>query len=108
MLEALPDDLKMLAATVREYVADRLEPIWQQVERDDRVPREVLREMGDLGLFGVPIPEEYGGLGAGELGYCVMMYELGKASSAYSNIVGASCGLFGMTVLHGGTEQQGQ
>src|SRR5690242_18040302 len=97
MHDRLPEELRMLAVTVREFARERLDPLWQQVEREDCIPPEVLREMGDLGLFGAPIEEEYGGLGAGETGYSVVMEALGATSAAYMNVVGASCGLFGMT-----------
>ncbi len=102
----LSDDLKALQRTVREYVQNRLEPISQQVERDDRIPPEVVREMGELGFFGVPFPEQYGGLGLGELGYCVALEQLGATNAAYSNLIGASVGLFGMAVALDGSETQ--
>ncbi len=106
MDDHLPEDIQMLVASVREYVESRLEPLWQQVEREDAIPPSVLREMGDLGLFGLSIPEAYGGLGLSYQGYVAVMEELGRTSSAYTNVIGASTGLFGMTVLHAGTEEQ--
>src|ERR1700694_5320397 len=74
------------------------------VEPDDEVPREVLDEMKELGLFSVPFPEEYGGGGFGELGYCLMMEELGAVNAAYSNIIGGHSSLSGMAIALGGSD----
>jgi acyl-CoA dehydrogenase len=95
---SLPDDAKMLQGVVREYARDRLMPLTMQVEHDDAVPPEVLQEMKDLGLFGIPFPEEYGGGGFGELGYCLAMEELGAVNAAYSNIIGGHCSLAGTAI----------
>ena len=100
----LPDDVKMLQQMVREYVRDRLMPLTMQVERDDEVPAEVLQEMKDLGLFSIPFPDEYGGGGFGELGYCVALEELGAANAAYSNIIGGHCALSGMAISLAGSD----
>jgi len=64
----IPEELQLLARTVREFVETRLVPLEQQVEDADRIPDDVLREMASLGFFGLPFPEEYGGAGAGDLG----------------------------------------
>ncbi|MGH2448199.1 MAG: acyl-CoA dehydrogenase family protein [Chloroflexota bacterium] len=90
--------MRLLQATVREYVHDRLLPLTMTVERDNRIPPEILQEMKDLGLLSIPFPEEYGGGGFGELGYCVAMEELGAANAAYSNIIGGHCSLSGQAI----------
>ena len=59
----IPDELQLLARAVRDFVETRLQPLEKQVEDSDRIPPEVLREMGELGFFGLPFPEEYGGAG---------------------------------------------
>src|SRR5258708_33820961 len=85
----IPEELQLLRKTVRDFVVERLVPIEQQVEDDDKIPDAVLTEMGALGFFGLPFPEEYGGAGAGDLGYCVALEEFGRTSAAFSNLVGA-------------------
>lgn len=100
---SLPDDVKLLQSMVREYVRDRLAPLTRQVEEDDQIPATVLDEMKDLGLFSIPFPEEYGGGGFGELGYCVAMEELGAVNAAYSNIIGAHCSLSGTAIQVAGS-----
>lgn len=100
----VPEDLQLLRATVRDYVRDRLQPLAMTIEREEKVPDEVLEEMKELGFFGLPFPEEYGGLGAGELGYCLAMEELGHANAAISNIIGGHSSLSGMAIYRDGSD----
>lgn len=100
----LPDDVRMIQATVRDYVRDRLVPLTMQIERDDAVPDEILQEMKDLGLFSIPFPEEYGGGGFGELGYCVALEALGRVNAGISNIIGGHCSLSGMAIALAGSD----
>ena len=58
-----PETFDALIDTVRRFVAERLRPLEEQVAEDDEVPDEIVREMREMGLFGLSIPEEYGGLG---------------------------------------------
>jgi acyl-CoA dehydrogenase len=101
---SLPDDVKMLQQMVRDYVRDRLLPITMEIEENDEVPPEILSEMKDLGLFSIPFPEQYGGGGFGELGYCVAMEELGAVNAAISNIIGGHCSLSGAAIALSGSE----
>lgn len=105
---SVPDDLQALAREVRSFVDERLEPISQQVEDRDEIPAEILKEMAGHGYFGFPFPREYDGRGVGELGYCLALEQLGRVNAAYSNIIGASCGLCGMTLWLSANEEQKQ
>jgi len=100
----LPEDVLALRATVREYVRDRLVPLAPVIEEEDDIPPAVLAEMKELGLFSIPFPEEYGGLGAGELGYCVALEELGAANAAISNTIGGHSSLSGAAIMLRGSE----
>lgn len=102
----IPPELEALAKEVRAFVDEQLEPISQKVEDEDLIPPLVLREMASRGFFGIPFPREYGGRAAGELGYCLALEQLGRTNAAYSNIIGASCGLCGMTLWLSGSEEQ--
>ncbi|MGI8736984.1 MAG: acyl-CoA dehydrogenase family protein [Candidatus Eremiobacter antarcticus] len=95
----LPEDLKLLKSTIREFVEKELWPAAAQVEDSDEIPAAILDKMSEMGLFGLPFAEEYGGAGMGELGYCVALEELGRASAAFSNLLGAHCSI-GAMALH--------
>lgn len=101
---SLPEELQLLRTTVRDYVRTRLQPLAMTIEAEERVPDAVLDEMKELGFFGLPFPEEYGGLGAGELGYCLAMEELGHANAAISNIIGGHSSLGAMAIYRDGSD----
>src|SRR5215470_14069062 len=70
------DDVKMLRQAIREFAEKEVAPIAREIDEQERVPFETLKKAGELGLMGVPFPEEYGGIDAGIVGYCVLMEEL--------------------------------
>jgi acyl-CoA dehydrogenase len=102
----IPDELQLLARTVRDFVETRLQPIEKRVEDSDEIPGEVVREMAGLGFFGLPFPEDYGGAGAGDLGYCLALEQFGRTSAAFSNLIGAHTSIGSMSIFLGGTDEQ--
>ena len=101
----IPEDLKMLKRTIREYAEERLQPLADFTEEHDDIPEGVLAEMAEMGMFGIPFAEEYGGMGARELGYCLAMEEMGRAPSCFSNIIGAHTGIGAMSLYLDGSEE---
>jgi len=101
----LPEDLKLLKRSLREFVEKELWPITDQVEDSDEIPTSTITKMKDMGLFGLPFAEEYGGAGVGELGYCVALEELGRASAAFSNLLGAHCSIGAMAMHLDGSKE---
>ncbi|HEV3309062.1 MAG TPA: acyl-CoA dehydrogenase family protein [Chloroflexota bacterium] len=101
---SIPEDLQLLRTSVRDYVRNRLQPLAMTIEREERIPDDVLDEMKENGFFGIPFPEEYGGLGAGELGYCLAMEELGHANAAISNVIGGHSSLCAMAIYRDGSD----
>lgn len=102
----IPDELQLLARTVRDFVETRLQPIEKQVEDSDEIPVDIVREMAGLGFFGLPFPEQYGGVGAGDLGYCLALEQFGRTSAAFSNLIGAHTSIGSMSIFLGGTDEQ--
>ncbi len=102
----IPDELQLLARTVREFVETRLQPLERQIEESDRIPDDVMKEMASLGFFGLPFPEEYGGAAAGDLGYCLALEQFGRTSAAFSNLIGAHTSIGSMSIYLGGTDEQ--
>jgi acyl-CoA dehydrogenase len=57
----IPENLRLMQETIRRFVNQDLEPISQKVEEEDQIPEEIVQKMRELGLFGLSIPEKYGG-----------------------------------------------
>ncbi len=72
------ENIRLMRDTVRRFVKNDLEPISQQVEEEEKIPESIVQKMRELGLFGLSIPEEYGGMGLNTLGECVLNEELGR------------------------------
>jgi acyl-CoA dehydrogenase len=98
--------LEQLKDTVRRFVNERLIPLEAQVGEDDRIPAEVIQEMRELGLFGLTIPEEYGGLGLNTLEECEVVMELGRTSPAFRSVFGTNNGIGSQGLVMDGTEEQ--
>src|SRR5438132_9418812 len=92
--------------TTRRYSADRIAPIAAQVDIDNAFPRELWPEMGALGLHGITVEEDYGGLGLGYLEHVVAMEEVSRASAAIGLSYGAHSNLAVNQIRRWGTEAQ--
>jgi acyl-CoA dehydrogenase len=104
----IPENLRIIQDTIRRFVNQDLEPISQKVEEEDHIPEEIVQQMRELGLFGLAIPEEYGGLGLGTVGECLVYEELSKTNAAFRSRIGTSNGIGSMGILFDGTEEQKQ
>jgi alkylation response protein AidB-like acyl-CoA dehydrogenase len=102
----LPDEIKMLRQAIREFAEKEVAPIAREIDEQERVPFEVLKKAGELGLMGVPFPERYGGADAGVLGYCVLMEELYRKCASTATIIGAHAQLCAMSIYLSGSEEQ--
>ncbi|MEJ5301388.1 MAG: acyl-CoA dehydrogenase family protein [Thermodesulforhabdaceae bacterium] len=102
----IPENYRIMAETVRRFVERELEPISKQVEEEDRIPEEIVQKMRELGLFGLSIPEEYGGLGLGTLGECIVYEELSKTNACFRTRIGTNNGIGSQGILIDGTEEQ--
>jgi alkylation response protein AidB-like acyl-CoA dehydrogenase len=78
----LPDEHRMIQETVREFCQGEIEPIAQEIEDDHRFPEEIFDQLADLDMMGVPISEEYGGLGGDTLMYSLVAEEIGRVSGS--------------------------
>jgi alkylation response protein AidB-like acyl-CoA dehydrogenase len=99
-------ELQMLRELARDFADKRIRPIAPTIEREHRVPREIISEMAELGFLGVALPPEHGGAGLGETGLCVVMDELTRADFSVAVTLGAHASIGAMSVLVGGTEEQ--
>ena len=97
-----------LRRMIREFAENEVAPIAAEIDRQGRVPFETLKMMGEIGLLGVCFPQEYGGMAAGETGYCILMEELGRVCTSTATNVGAHIGIGAMSIYLDGTEEQKQ
>src|SRR6266478_5196927 len=89
----LGPEIDMLRTTVRGFAEDRIAPLAAEIDRDDRFPAELWPEMGALGLHGITVEEEYGGVGMGYLAHCVAMEEVSRGSASVGLSYGAHSNL---------------
>jgi len=95
-----------LRRMIREFAENEVAPLAAEIDREGRVPFETLKMLGEIGLLGVCFPQEYGGMGAGETGYCILMEELGRVCTSTATGVGAHIGIGAMAIHLDGNEQQ--
>lgn len=95
-----------LIETVRRFVAEKCVPQEAEVGEQDRVPPEIVQEMRALGLFGLAVPEAYGGLGLDMETECLVAIELGQTSPAFRSVVGTNVGIGSQALVLFGTEEQ--
>jgi len=100
------ETLQQLKDMVRRYVRDRLVPLEEEVAASDRIPDAVRREMADMGLFGMTIPEEFGGLGLSMVEEVELVMELCWASPAFRSMIGTNNGIGSQGIVIDGTEAQ--
>jgi acyl-CoA dehydrogenase len=101
-----PDIFDALIDTVRRFVAERLRPCEAEVAETDTMPDELVSEMKALGLFGLSIPEEYGGLGLSMAEEVRVVFELGKTSPAFRSTFGTNVGIGSQGLVMAGTDAQ--
>ena len=95
-----------LIDTVRRFVSEKLRPIEAQVEADDAIPADILHEMRALGLFGLSIGEDYGGLGLTMSEEVRVAIELGRTTPAFRSAVGTNVGIGSQGLVMAGTPEQ--
>jgi acyl-CoA dehydrogenase len=95
-----------LLETVRRFVAERLRPLEAQVSENDAIPDDVIEEMKALGLYGLSIPEEYGGLGLSMEDEALVAIELGRTSPAFRSAFGTNVGIGSQGLVMFGNEEQ--
>ena len=95
-----------LIDTVRRFVAERLRPLEAQVAEDDLIPDDIIAEMRALGLYGLSIPEAYGGLDLSMEEECLVVVELGRTSPAFRSAFGTNVGIGAQGLVMFGSDEQ--
>lgn len=98
--------LEQLKSTIRRFVERRLIPLEAEVADTDAIPDYVIQDMRDLGLFGLSIPVEYGGLGLTMAEEVEVVFEFGRAAPAFRSVFGTNVGIGSQAILMDGTPEQ--
>mgnify|MGYP003385390283 CR=1 FL=1 len=101
-----PETFDALIDMVRRFVSERLRPLEGQVEADDAIPAVVIAEMREMGLYGLSIAEEYGGLGLTMSEECRVAIELGRTTPAFRSTFGTNVGIGSQGLVMAGTAEQ--
>ena len=101
-----PETMRALLDTLERFVRERLVPAEAIVEETDQVPADIVREMKAMGLFGLTVPEEYGGLGLSMEEEALVIMALGKTSPSFRSQIGTSVGIGSQGIVLDGTPEQ--
>jgi short/branched chain acyl-CoA dehydrogenase len=102
----LSEEHELVRRTVREFAVERVAPVAEELDRESRFPYDLVAELAELGLMGMPIPEEYGGAGADTLAYAIAVEELTRVDSSVAITVAAHTSLGTMPIFLYGSEEQ--
>jgi short-chain 2-methylacyl-CoA dehydrogenase len=102
----LSDEQRLLRDTVRDFARQEVAPVAEELDRTKAFPYELVAQMGELGLMGIPFPEEYGGGGADTLSYALAVEELTRVDSSVAITMAAHTSLGTMPIALWGTEEQ--
>ena len=102
----LNDTQRLIKDTAAEFAQRRIVPVARENDEKERYPADIVAEMGELGMFGGPIPEEYGGAGLDYISYAIMNEEISKACSSVRTVLSVQLSLVATTILKWGSEAQ--
>jgi alkylation response protein AidB-like acyl-CoA dehydrogenase len=102
----LSSEHQMILQATREFAQNEIKPIAAEHDETGEFPLETIRKMGEMGLMGIEIPEEYGGAGMDTLSYVLALEEVSKADAAHGTIMSVNNSLFCYGILRFGTEEQ--
>lgn len=99
------EEQKMLRDMVRDFATNELKPIAAKIDEEEAIPDEIIKKLGELGILGAPFPIEYGGSGFGEVGYCIIQEEIGRACLSTATMIGAHVSIGTNAIYIGGSEE---
>ncbi|MFP4209358.1 MAG: acyl-CoA dehydrogenase family protein [Wenzhouxiangella sp.] len=104
----LSEEQQMIQAAARDFAANEIAPVAAHFDATAEFPLDNIRKMGELGLMGIEVPEEYGGAGLDTIGYALAMIEVSAADASHGTIMSVNNSLFCNGILKHGTEEQKQ
>ena len=104
----LTEEQQMLRDMTRDFVNNEIKPIAAKIDAEEKIPRGLIQKLGELGFLGVVFPEEYGGGGFGEVGYCLMQEEIARGCMSTATFIGAHQSIGSNVIYIGCNEEQRQ
>jgi acyl-CoA dehydrogenase len=102
----LSQEVRLLCDEVRRFIRDEVEPRSRWIEEHDTIPEDLLQKARDMGLFGLTIPEDYGGSGLDLAGKCAIEEEMGKTNYGFATVIGNHTGISTTGIVALGSAQQ--
>jgi alkylation response protein AidB-like acyl-CoA dehydrogenase len=99
------EEQNMLREMVRDFTNNEIKPIAQKIDADEKIPRELIDKLAEIGVLGVSFPEEYGGSGFGEVGYCICQEEIARGCMSTATFIGAHQSIGTNAIYLGGSEE---
>ncbi len=96
----------MLREMVKDFTNNEIKPIAADIDRNEKIPESLIKQLGELGILGVAFPEEYGGGGFGEVGYCITQEEIARGCMSTATFIGAHQSIGSNTIYLSGSEEQ--
>ncbi len=101
----LPEEIEMLRDMAKKFTDKEIRPLADQIDREEKIPKELIKKLSETGLMSVLIPPEYGGGGFGELGYCAMQEEIAQGCASTATFLGAHLSIGAQTIILFGSEE---
>jgi alkylation response protein AidB-like acyl-CoA dehydrogenase len=105
MLIKFTEDQEMLRQMVRDFTNAEIRPLAKKIDEEEKIPRELIEKMAEVGLLGTAFPEKYGGGGFGEIGYCIAQEEITRACGSTATFIGAHQSIGTNAIYIGGSEE---
>src|SRR3989441_8684778 len=102
----LTSEQQMIRAMAAEFAQEHVAPIASEIDRDARFPHETVKRMGELGLLGIMVPEQWGGAGADTVSYVVALEEIAKACASHAVVMSVNNSLYCDPLWKYGTDEQ--
>ncbi|RJP67963.1 MAG: acyl-CoA dehydrogenase [Ignavibacteriales bacterium] len=99
------EEQNMLRDMVRDFCNNEIKPIAKKIDEDEKIPRELINKLAEIGVLGVSFPEEYGGSGFGEVGYCISQEEIARGCMSTATFIGAHQSIGTNAIYLGGSEE---
>jgi len=100
------EEHQMIRDMARKFVENEVKPLADKIDQEEEIPKELIRKIAEQGFLGICFPEEYGGAGAGEIGYCIMLEEFSRACASVTTFIGAHVSIGTMAIYLAGNEEQ--